>query len=247
MKREKTSNRISQWRKTILKDGASTTENTVVIPVSLSSKNKEPETAVPSLAFFNQEPVTFRLSRLENPKDFERMLFVIKACTKEKNVSFTSVLHVEQTRTGSRLIAIDGRRLHVAEISKKIKSGDYKAQVTKDIISLGKPLKDIKFPAWAKAIPVTTVKRGVINLTDSGIGKNSKETDKLSLAFSSFVSHSGEPINLRYLNDLTKKEWEVYCQNDKQKAIVLREKSKGQNEPDRKAPYAVIMPLEQAA
>jgi len=197
-----------------------------------------------SLTLIRKLPVSFRLSRLENPVDFERMSFVIKACEKSANSHFKSVLHVEQTRTGSRLVATDGKRLHVAEISKKIKTGDYKFRATKDVIFLGKSIKGIKFPVWSKAIPENTEKRGIINLTDSGMGKDRQETEKLSIAYNSFVQQTGEPVNLRYLEDLTKREWAVYCQGEKRKAIVLREKS---SKPDAKVPLAVILPIQQAA
>ena len=71
-------------------------------------------------AFSGNKPVTFQLSRTENPEDFERMSFVVKARAKASDRPFKTVLHVEQTRTGSRLVATDGLRLHVAEISKKM-------------------------------------------------------------------------------------------------------------------------------
>jgi hypothetical protein len=168
------------------------------------------------------------------------MGFVIKACAKTAGDQFKTVLHVEQTRSGSRLVATDGSRLHVAEISKKIKSGDYKPHVTKDLITLGDPVEGVKFPAWPKAIPAEkAVKRGVINLADTGMGKDRAETEKLSLAFNSFVKQAGEPVNLRYLEDLTKREWAVYCQEGKRKAIMLKENGK----PDDKSPVAVILPI----
>jgi hypothetical protein len=212
---------------------------------AINTKKEKPETMGPALALIKKEPVTFQLSRLENPGDFERMSFVIKACAKTGRSPFCRVLHVEQTRTGSRLVATDGLRLHVAEISKRIKSGEYKPHVVKDIISLGKPLDGIRFPTWAKAIPENAEKRGVINLANSGMGKDRNETEKLSIAFNSFVKHTGEPVNLRYLEDLTKREWTVYCQDKKRKAIVLREKN-GKAD-SAKGPLAVILPIPEAA
>jgi hypothetical protein len=194
-----------------------------------------------------KEPATFQLSRLENPDDFERMLFVVKACARNGGFPFKNVIHIERTRTGSRLVATDGLRLHVAEISKKVKSGEYKPHIAKDTISLGKPLEGIKFPAWAKAIPENTVKRGAINLANSGMGRDRKETEKLSIAFNSFVKQVGEPVNLRYLEDLTKREWAIYCQDGKRKAIVLKEKNGSVESPGTKGPLAVILPIQQAA
>jgi hypothetical protein len=219
MKRETTASLAAKWKKAF--SGSNT------IPVG-------------------KEPATFQLSRLENPKDFELMSFVIRACAKTANHPYMTVLHVEQTRTGSRLVATDGLRLHVAEISKKIKSGNYKPHIAKEVISLGKLLEGIRFPAWAKAIPENTEKRGTINLANSGIGKDRKETEKLSLAFNSFVKQTGEPVNFRYLEDLTKREWAIYCQDGKRKAILLKEKS-GSPDTGTKGPLAVILPIPQAA
>ena len=234
MKRKKTSI-IAKWKREFA-------DSKTII----ARKEKKTQ-AVHSLVLIKQEPVTFRLSRFENPDDFDRMLFVIKACARSGDLPYKTVLHIEQTRTGSRLVATDGLRFHVAEISKKIKSGDYKPYLRKDLISLGKPLNNIKFPTWAKVIPEKTERRGVINLANSGLGKDKKETENLSLAFNSFVKETGEPVNLRYLDDLTKREWTVYCQNEKRKAIVLKEKSRKPGEPNGKEPMAVILPIPQAA
>jgi len=207
------------------------------------SQQEKPKTAGTSIALIKKVPVTFQLSRLENPKDFERMAFVAKVCSKHGDSPIKTVMHIERTRTGSRLVATDGHRLHVAEISKKIKSGNYKPVVTKDLISLGDPMEGIKFPVWAKAIPEKAEKRGVINLADTGMGKDRKENEKLSLVFNSFVKQTGEPVNLRYLEDLTKRDWVIYCQNGKRRAIMLKENGK----PDDKNPLAVILPIPQAA
>ena len=205
----------------------------------------EPGQKEPSLALIRKEPVTFQLSRLENPQDFERMNFVIKACSKTGDAPFKTVLHVERTRKGSRLVASDGLRLHVAEISQKIKSGDYKPHATKEVITLGYPVEGIKFPSWSKAIPEKTEQKGVIDLKNSSLRKDRKETERLSLAFNDFVRKTGEPVNLRYLEDLTKQNWAVFCQNERRRAIVLKEKSGDVARSD--APMAVIMPIQQAA
>jgi hypothetical protein len=172
-----------------------------------------------ALTLIKKEPVTFFLSRKEDLKDFELMSFVIRACDKTSDKTFRTVLHVEQSRSGSRLVACDGIRLHVAEISKRIKSGDYKPHVTKDIISLGEPIEDIKYPVWSKVIPEKPEKRGIINLEKSGLGKDRKATEKLSIAFKSFVKQNGETINIRYLEDLTKQEWTVYSQKKRKDCL----------------------------
>jgi hypothetical protein len=243
MKRESPESLVSRWKQGLYKKPGDAGAPAKDLP----GEKEGLETAGASLALIRKEPVTFRLSRLENPEDFERMRFVVKACARTADVPFKTVLHVEQTRTGSRLVACDGLRLHVAEISKKIKSGDYKPHVTKDCVSLGMPLEGVRFPAWAKAIPEKTEKRGIINLEKTGMGKDRKETEKLSIAFNSFVRQTGEPVNLRYLEDLTKREWTIYCQGEKQKAIVLKEGYGKAEVPDTKGPLAVILPIPKAA
>jgi len=197
------------------------------------------------ITFIKKHPITFRLSRVFYPNDFERMLFVIKAYIKNNNNSFKNVLHVEQSRTGSRLVATDGLRLHYAEISRKIKSGNYKPIVTKDFIYFGLPIENIKFPEWSKIIPEETKQKGVINLEETGLKKDRKLNERLSLAFNDFIQNTGEPINLRYLEDLTKRKWSIHCQNGKKKAFYLKEdraKLGKLNEP-----FAVIMPIPQVA
>jgi hypothetical protein len=243
MKRKTPVSLVSKWKKIFTtKEEATATE-----AENLPAKDGGSETAGPSLALIKKMPVTFQLSRLDNPEDFERMSFVIKAVAKKAEFPFRTVLHVEQTRKGSRLVACDGLRLHVAEISRRIMSGEYKPHVTRDTITLGEPVKDIKFPAWSKSIPENMVKRGVINLENTGMGKDRKETEKLSIAFNSFVKQTGEPVNLRHLEDLTKREWTVYCQNEKNKPIVLKEKNGKTDSPDAQGPVALILPLKKAA
>ena len=229
MKNAQKANLISRWKKVY---AAEQSETGTAVPQKEACTQPEASSKI---------PVIFRLSRFEHPEDFERMQFVIKACVKYAVCPYKTVLHVEQTRTGSRLVACDGVRLHFAEIAVKIKSGDYKPTVTKDAIILGQPLPDIRFPDWTKVIPVKTRKRGVINLKDAGFGRDRDKTEKLSLAFASLAKQIGEPVNLRFLEDLPKREWAVYSQGEKQKAILLKEKAAEDKL------FAVIMPIPQAA
>jgi hypothetical protein len=217
-------------------------------PVLPPKKQDEPESNSPPIALIKKTPVTFQLSCLENPKDFELLSFVIKACDKKATEPFKTVLHVEQTKKGSRIVACDGIRLHAAEISKKIKSGDYRPHVTKDTITLGKPVEKINYPPWIDTISEYAEKQGVINLEKTGLGKTREETEKLSLAFDSFVKQTGETINLRYLGDLPKREWTIYSRrNGRRKLIVLRQQSRNAGETESKYPVAIIMPIKQAA
>ena len=210
------------------------------------AKQAERQSDVPTLTLIKKEPATFQLSRLKNPKDFELMCFVIRAILKTAGVPFKTVLHVERSRTGSRLVACDGLRLHFAEIPTRIKSGNYKPHVTKDVITLGDPIEGISFPSWAKAIPENAEKRGVINLKESGLGKKRKESEKLSIAFHTLTKETGETINVRFLEDLTKKEWSIYKQKGS-RAIILRQEKGRIGESVNKSPVAIIMPIIEAA
>jgi hypothetical protein len=190
-----------------------------------------------SLVFIKKEPVTFHIRRPEHPADFERMAFVIRACSNDPRHKALMVLHVEQIREGSWLVATDGSRLHVALIPAKIRSGDYKPVITKDAVSLGEPVTGIMFPAWRRVIPGDTVKKGVIDLADSGWGKDRNMTEKLSVAFNAFMRQTGELVNLRYLEDLAKKRWSVHCQREKNRAVMLKAEDVNLEM------FAVIMPL----
>ena len=166
---------------------------------------------------------------IRNCEELGKIRFVLRACDKHRGREFTNVLHIENTKDGSRLVATDGKRLHVTEIKTRIKPGDYKPVVRKDAIILGKPVLNVNFPNWERVVPVNTVKRGYFNLKMTVV-------HDIEWAGKMFTEVSKEKINPKYLADLLKKSWVVYCQNEKQKALVLKE----QNTPET---YAVIMPL----
>jgi len=198
-------------------------------------KDEKPQS--PALKLIKKTPIVFLLERKDNPADFERIVFVAKACSNDK--PGLNVLHVEQTKTGSRLVASDGARLHVAETSQKIKSGSYKAVMTKEAVGLSVSDSNFRFPNWNNVVPLKITKRGFIDLHKAGFGNDRDGTEKLTVAFNSFARQTGETVNLRYLDDLPKKQWTVYSQNEKGKAVVLREKG------EEYSVYAVIMPLPQ--
>jgi hypothetical protein len=169
-------------------------------------------------------------THIRNKDEFDKILFAIRACDKNGGAGFTKVLHVEQIKTGSRLIATDGKRLHVTEIRTQIKPGDYKPIVTQDVIRLGKPVSGIQFPNWRRVVPSNVTRRGCLNIEKSVI-------DERSPVYGSFEKQTGEKVNPRYLADLTKKPWVVYCQKEKRKALLLKERDA------KTKTYAVMMPL----
>ena len=165
---------------------------------------------------------------IHNQDEFEKILFVLRACEKNGGRSFTNVLHVEPSKHGSRLIATDGKRMHVAEIKAKIKPGDYKPIVTKDVIRLGEPIRNVQFPKWERVVPTDTVRCGHINLEKTASG---------NAMLASFVKQSGERVNQDYLGSLTKKRWLICRQKEKNRAVLLKEIDA------KMETYAVIMPL----
>jgi len=198
------------------------------------------ENSEPAVRLIQRQPVTFQIRRGES--DFEKVAFVCSIVRKDDQHVFKSVVHVAQTRSGSRLVATDGRRLHVAFIPHKIKSGNYVPHVLKDSVSFGEPESDIQFPNWERVVPSATRKKGVIDLTGAKFGKDNDETEKLSVAYTDLVKHTGIPVNLRFLADLTGKLWSIHCQKETperpkfKQPILLREE-------DSKDTYAVVMPI----
>jgi len=173
---------------------------------------------------------THIFSKNRNKEEYEKILFILRACDKNGGRAFTNVLHVERLKNTSRLIGTDGKRMHITEIKTHIKPGDYKPIVTKDTVTLCAPVSKINFPNWERVVPTNVVRCGCINLENASIGVNSNVN-------SSFTRMTGEKVNPSFLSDLTKKTWVVYSQNEKRKALLLKELG-AENET-----YAVMMPL----
>jgi hypothetical protein len=171
---------------------------------------------------------TFTPSR--NKEEFEKILFVLRACDNSgDSTMFTNVLHVENIRNGARLVATDRKRMHVTDVSARIKPGNYKASVTKDRITLEKSGFCGDYPDWKSVVPKDAARCGCINLDNAASGKT-------NIANSAFTKMSGEKINPDYLADLTKNVWAVYRQSEKRKAVLLKEYGSRET-------YAVIMPM----
>jgi len=177
-----------------------------------------------------KKAISHVFSKQHNREEYERILFILRACNRNIGVAFTNVLHVEHTKYGSRLIATDRTRMHVTEIRTKIKPGDYKPIISKEEIKLNLPVPNVNFPNWERVVPTDVVRRGCINLENAAIREHSRVN-------SSFTRMTGEKINPSFLSDLTRKPWVVYSQNEKRKALLLKEYG------DEEKTYAVIMPL----
>jgi hypothetical protein len=181
------------------------------------------------------------IKRSADDADFEKALFVIRAISDDETRPFLCVLHVEGTRSGTRLVATDGHRLHVSEIEAKIPSGDYKTEVTKSSVILRGPVTDVNYPNWRRVVPMAANVKGKINFEKTGIGHNFGQCAGMSIAFSQVIEKTGEVVNLRYLEDLPKKEWSVLSQEGKHCAIMFKRENQGKED------MAVIMPMDTAA
>jgi len=187
--------------------------------------NNMPHKIIPE----RRKSVPFVFSLAQNKEEYDKLLFVIRVCDKSNNRMFTNVLHIERISNGSRLTATDGKRMHVTEIKTRVKPGDYKPIVSKDTIRLGAAVPNINFPNWERAVPVNVTRRGCIAIDNKFINENSS-------IYNSFTKMTGEKVNPKYLSDLAGNTWEVYCQSEKRKAVLLKQYGV-------KETYAVIMPL----
>jgi hypothetical protein len=189
------------------------------------------------LKLIQKTPLVFQLNRKDAPLDFDRIAFVIRATAKNDKVPAMQTVHIEPTETGSRLVATDGKRLHLAEIERKIDGGDYIPVMTKDVIGFSALESEVTFPNWQRVVPENLTKKGSIDLENTGFGKDEKLTENLALAVSTLTRQTGETINLRYLEDLPKKSWEIYSQKARGKALMFRQKGA------EKSVFALLMPL----
>jgi len=167
---------------------------------------------------------------LRNQEEYEKILFVLRAYETHGHREFAKILRVERMKNGSRLIATDGRRLHVAEIRAKIKPGDYKPLATKDEVRLGEPIQNAQFPDWERVVPNDAELKGCFHPVSFG----RRDAKRMGDAFERL---SREKVNPKYLADLTKKPWMVYRRKEKGKALLLKEYG------TKMKAYAVIMPL----
>jgi len=178
----------------------------------------------------SRKTTLYSFTPFQNKEEFEKILFVLRACDNSGgSTMFTNVLHIEKISDGSRLVATDRKRMHVTDVSARIKPDNYKASVTKDRITLEKSGFCGDYPNWKSVVPVNVKRCGCISL-ENITGSKTNTTN------SAFTKMSGEKINPDYLADLTKNVWAVYRQSEKRKAVLLKEYGSRET-------YAVIMPM----
>lgn len=151
------------------------------------------------------------------------------------------VVHVEESEGGSRLVCTDGKRLHYADITMEIPEGDYTPVITRDSIFLKGPIQIGSFPNWKRVIPEDGQDRGLVNLEKTSLGRNTSQNAGFSLMFSQIIEKTGEVVNIRYLEDLPKREWKVLSTEEKNRPIMFKRTVSG------KEIVAVIMPMIRAA
>lgn len=171
------------------------------------------------------------------PKDHEKITFVIKALSENGYGTFTSVVHVEGTRNGSRVIATDGKRIHIAILDTKIPNGNYVPLVKGYAVYLKSPSTEITYPAWRNVIPEQTRFKTEIDIEEFHNGVTLTGAEKLSLAYHTIIGKTGRAINVRYLGDLSEHTWKVYSEKDKTQSLVFKDSKEGDSL------FAVIAPL----
>ena len=177
------------------------------------------------------------VSKVHIPEDFEKTLFVVRAFDKSNPTKFTSVLHAENARSGSRIIATDGKRMHVAVIKIRIPAGNYVPSVQRNCITLHQVESIQTFPNWKCVIPEKLRFKAELDLTQTSRLEKEKNGEKMSVAYNTLISKSGRLINLHFLEELPKRKWKLYSENEKNKVLVLRDSE------EEDSLYAVIAPL----
>lgn len=175
------------------------------------------------------------ITQTKNPEDYGKILFCMKAMGGKQSVLFTRYMHIENTRTGSRIICTDGKRLHAANVKIRIPAGNYQPEVRNNCVCF-KNSSDIIFPAWKNVVPDETKLKGTVNLEGIGNGTKSEREEKFSAAYCSFLFDSGINVNMGFLKDLPCTKWNIFTKDGQNKLVKL------ENDED-KNQFAVFVPL----
>lgn len=175
------------------------------------------------------------ITQSKNPVDYGKILFCMKAMGDKNGAPFTRFMHIENARTGSRIVCTDGKRLHAANIRCRIPAGNYQPEVKENCVHFKNP-SDIFFPAWKNVLPEDAKPKGTVNLEDVGTGTKEERDEKFSSAYCSFLFDTGINVNMGFLRDLPSAKWNIFAQGDGKKLVML-EKT------DDKTQFAVFAPL----
>lgn len=178
----------------------------------------------------------YSITRQENYKDYERIMFCIKALGKESDPDFTHYVHVENERSGSRVIATDGKRFHVSNLSIRIPAGNYQPVVKDYSINFGSS-KEVSFPAWKNVVPEDAQYKGIMKLLGLGTGSKTERDEKFTNAYCSFLFDTGFNVNVGYIKDLPSSNWKIFTKEGRNKRVML------QNVYDEQNQFAVFVPV----
>ena len=174
------------------------------------------------------------ITKAKSPENYEKIMFCMKAMGGRQDRPFTRYMHIENARTGSRLVCTDGKRLHAATISVRIPAGNYQPEVKDDCVHFKNPV-GIAFPAWKNVLPEDAVFKGTANLEKID-GTKAEREEKFSVAYGSFLFATGFKVNMGFLRDAIGSKWKIFTQGGN-KSLVKLEKD------DDKNLFAVFAPL----
>lgn len=178
----------------------------------------------------------YTITRQQNYKDYERIMFCLKALGKDSDPAFTHYLHVEAGRSGSRLIATDGKRLHFANLSIKIPAGNYQPVIKDYSISFGTS-KDIAFPAWRNVVPEDADYKGLLQLEGINSGSKVERDERFTNIYCSFLFDTGFNVNVGYIKDLPTVNWKIFTKTGRNNLVLLKNLKDEQNQ------FAVFVPV----
>ena len=178
----------------------------------------------------------YTITRQQNYKDYERIMFCLKALGNDSDPAFTHYLHVENGRTGSRLIATDGKRLHFANLSIKIPAGNYQPVIKDYSIYFGTS-KDIAFPAWKNVVPKDADYKGLLQLEGINSGSKVERDERFTNVYCSFLFDTGFNVNVGYIKDLPIANWKIFTKKGRNNLVLLKNLKDEQNQ------FAVFVPV----
>jgi hypothetical protein len=173
--------------------------------------------------------------------DFERLVFVSKAISKDKKETrpFKKLIHVEMVDDKKMAIATDGTRLHAAQIYLDLIPGDYTITIVKKRITLRCPIESgDTYPNWKRVIPENKSEKTVVDFTGIRLSRDRTILERMSQRMYKLIKKTGKLINLYFLNDLTDHAWVVYTGDDTKNSPIVFSKQL------EKEIFALIMPLE---
>ncbi len=175
------------------------------------------------------------ITKSGSPANYGRILFCMKAMGGGRTQPFTRYMHVENARSGSRIVCTDGKRLHVAVISARIPAGNYRPEARDGSVRFGKP-EDVAFPSWRNVVPEAVLPKGTVDLEDAGNGTRTERDEKFSRTYCAFLFDTGINVNIGFLRDLPSAKWKVFTQGGKNRLVKL-ENTEDKNQ------FAVFVPL----